>query len=304
MGAALKYMSIYSSKDLSSVLLTGTEYTAITEYDLNGDGNDDIIIFRLPSQDMGATAEVFMLMPDGELVSTETRLSNGIESISRILTGKLTDGVPAVFFESEGVFDEGRLVTDICVFRDGEIINISVKAPSGVSEDTVRHRLNSSDINNDGIIKVPIQRLLKAQSETEYYAIDWYAFDSAGNNSLALTTYHNHFDEWFLILPFDWRGRVSVRREDAVAGERTVIFSFIAGDEGPYEDYLKIYKLSGDRGEERAQLPGRVMLMSDGAAVYAFELLTAPNSFGLTFNETLIKENFRLIYSDWLAGMV
>jgi hypothetical protein len=145
-------------------------------------------------------------------------------------------------------------------------------------------------------------RRLQAQSETEYYAIDWYAFDNKGAGNLVLTTYHNDSDEWYLILPFDWHGKVSVRREDAVSGERTVIFSYIADADGPYKDFLKIYKLYGDKGEARAHLPGRTLLVSEGAAVYAFELLEARNSFGLTFDAQLIRDNFRLIYSDWLAG--
>ena len=302
MGAVLKNMSIYSIKEFHSVLLASADYTELTLYDLHGSGNDDAIVIRLPTQDSGAVAEVFTLMPDGEVVSAETRLSAGIDTISRVLTGRLIDGVPAVFVDSEGRFDEGGIVTDICVFRDGSLTNVSVKGPSGISEETVRTLFQSSDINKDGIIKVPMPRRLRAQSETPYYAIDWYAFNSLGHSSLALTTYHNSFDEWFLILPFDWRGRVSVRREDVVPGERTVIFSYIAGEEGPYEDFLKIYKITGDMREERGGLPGRVMLQSEGTAVYAFELLAEQNSFGLTFNDTLIRENFRLIYSEWVSG--
>ena len=303
MGAALKHFSIYSIKDFHSVLLAEAEYTSLTVLDINEDGNKDVVAIRLPTQEFGAVAELFTLMPDGEIVKEEARLSNGVETISRVLTGKLLDSVPAIFIDSEGKFDEGALVTDICAIRDGSFTNISMKGPSGISEETIRIRnYHSSDISDDGIIKTPLPRLLKAQSETPYYAIDWYAFNSQGLSRLVLTTYHNTFDEWYLVLPLDWRGKVSIRRDDGVAGERTVIFSYIAGDEGPYEDFLKIYKLSGDRGEERAKLPGRVKLLSEGAAVYAFELLALPNSYGLTFNETLITKNFRLIYSDWLTG--
>jgi hypothetical protein len=297
MGAALKYMSIYSIKDFHAVFLDGAEFEGITVYDLNGDGNDDIVVLRLPTQETGAVAEVFTLMPDGEIIKEEARLSNGIGTISRVLTGKLIDGVPAIFVESEGMFENGILVTDICAFQDERFMNVSLRA-SGVSEETVRERIQSADINRDGIVKVPMPRRLHAQSESPYYAIDWYAFNIFGSSRLALTTYHNNTDEWFLILPFDWRGRVSVRRE----GERTVIFSYIAGEEGPYEDFLKIYKITGDMREERGGLPGRVTLLSEGTAVYAFELLAAPNSFGLTFDEALIKDNFRLIYSEWLTG--
>lgn len=308
MGAALKHMSIYSIKDFHSIMLGSAEYEGITVYDLNGDGSDDIITVRLPSQESGAVAEAFSLTPDVEIVSKEARLSNGIETITRVLTGRLIDGVPAIFVESEGKFDQGDLVTDICVYKDGSFSNISVKGPSGVSEETVRatvrFRILSSDINKDGIIKVPMPRLLRAQSERAYYAIDWYSFNSRGFSRLALTTYHNNSDEWFLILPYDWRGKVSVRREDAVTGERTIIFSYIVSEDGPYEDFLKVYRITGDAREERARLPGRVMLISEGMAVFAFELLAPPDSFGLTFSETLIRQNFRLIYSDWLAGTI
>ena len=305
MGQALKHFSIYSIKDFHSVLLATAEYTNLTVADMNGDGNADVVAIRLPTQETGAVAEVFTLMPDGEIVNAEARLSSGIEVISRVLTGKLLDGGPAIFIDSEGKFDEGSLVTDVCAFQNGNFTNLLLKAPGGISGETIRTRIvHSADINEDGIIESPMPRLLKLQTETPYYAYDWYAFDSLGNSHLALTTYHNTFDEWFLILPFDWRGKVSLRRDDSVAGERTVIFSFIAGDDGPYEDFLKIYKLSGDRGEERAKQPDRVFLLSEGASAYAFKLLAPPNSFGLTFDETQIIQNFRIIYSDWLTGTV
>ena len=301
MGATLKHVSIYSIKDFHSVLLVGRDYSDITVYDLHDDGNESVVVFRLPSQDSGAVAEMLSLMPDGEVVSSEAKLSSGIETITRVLTGRLIDGVPAVFVESEGRFDSGSLVTDICVSLDWEFSNVSIKGSNSISLDTVRTRINSSDVNKDGIIKVPMPRRLQAQSETAYYAIDWYAYNSLGHSSLALTTYHNNSDEWFLILPFNWREKVSVRREDIVSGERTVIFSYIRGVNGPYEDFLKVHKITGEMREERARQNGRVMLRSDGAAVYAFEILTQPNSFGLSFDEALIRANFMLIHSDWLS---
>ena len=305
MGPALKYMSIYSISDFHpQLLVSGVEYSELAAFDMSGDGTDDIIVFRLPTQETGALAEIYSLMQDGEVVKEEARLSNGIETISRILTGRMIGGSPAIFVDSEGTFDNGSLVTDVLAIHNGSFTNVSLIITSGVSEETVRHRMASSDINKDGVIKVPALRLLIAQSETEYYAIDWYAFRSSGQSSPALTTYHNTFDEWFLILPDDWREKVSVRREDAIPGERTIIFSYFADDSGPHEDFLKIFKLSGENAEERANLDDRHLLMVEGTAVYAFELLAPPDSFGLTFNETVIRENFRLIYSEWLAGSV
>ena len=303
MGSALRYMSIYSIKDFhSQELVRGVEYSEIAVADMSGDGTDDVIVFRLPTHDTGAVAEVFSLMQDGEPQRVEARLSNGVESISRIQTGRLLDRFPAIFVDSEGTFENGSFVTDILV-KDGESFsNILMQSASGVSESTVRHGMASADINKDGIVKVPNLRLLVAQSETEYYAIDWYTFRKTGQRILALTTYHNTFDEWFLILPVNWREKVSVRREDSVPGERTIIFSYFDITTGEHEDFLKIFKLSGENALERANTDGRELLISEGASTYAFKLVAPPNSFGLTFDEATIHANFRLIYSDWLSG--
>ena len=300
-GAALKYFSIYSLKDFHSILLAGAEYSELAICDLNGDSNDDVVAFRLPTQEIGAVAELFVLMPDGEIVVEEARLSSGIETIARVLTGQLLDGVPAVFVDSEGKFDDGSMVTDICAFREESFTNISLKSPSGISEDTVRTRTNCSDLDQDGIVKVPIARPLLSQSETTYFAIDWYAYSSLGAIRLATTTFHNNSDEWYLILPFDWRGKVTIRRESLLSGERTIVFSYIAGEDGPFEDFLKIHRLSGDYAGEQARAAGRTVLLSQGSSVYAFEMLAPADSYGLSFDEALIRANFRLIYTDWLA---
>ena len=304
MGAVLKQLSIYSIVDFQHVLLASAEYERIAAHDMTGDGSGDIVIVRLPTPEMGAVAEMFSLMPDGEIVRSEAWLSDGIEMITRILTGRLIDGIPAVFVESEGRFDDygGSMVTDILIYRDGGLVNVTREMPLGISAETVRDRMHSSDIEGSGTISVPMPRRLVAQSETLYYVTDWYAFNSRGNRRVVLTTYHNHSDGWYLVLPSDWRGRVSVRRESAIAGERSVVFSYIAGEDGPFEDFLVIHRLSGDRGRTRAALPGRTILRRDGDSIYAFELLSEPNSFGLTFDAELIIENFRLIYTDWLIG--
>ena len=302
MGPALRYMSIYSiSGFYSQLLLSGTEYSEISIFDIDGNGTEDVILFRLPTPETGAVAEVYSMMPDGEIVRAEARLSMGIESISRIQTGNLIDGTPAIFIDSNGTFEYGSLVTDVLAIHDGSLTNIPLQAISGVSDHTVRHRMSSTDINRDGYIKIPYLRLLEPQTETVYYAIDWYTYNSEGVRIVRLTTFHNNFDEWYLILPLDWRENVSVRREDTIPGERTIVFSFIDENDSVYhEDFLAISRLSGGDVLERATRGNRELLRENGNSVFAFELLAPPDSFGLTFNEDMVRENFRLIYFEWL----
>ncbi|MDR1216963.1 MAG: hypothetical protein LBJ99_00045, partial [Oscillospiraceae bacterium] len=185
---------------------------------------------------------------------------------------------------------------------------ISADAESGYSLGTERPlSMYSTDLDKDGAIETPATVPLMQQSETTYYEIDWYAYDSSGGRTLALSTYHNNSDGWYMLLPEAWRGRFTVRRENTAPGERALVFSYIYDpDESDprFEDCLRIYTLSGDNKEERSRLPGRFEIISEGNAIYAGQLLPGAAAYGPGATEEEITESFRLIYSEWLSGAV
>lgn len=308
--AALLHMSIYSFKDNQHNLLRECDYSELVTYDMNGDGNTDVMALRLPSSEIPGEADIFTLRPDGDIEDNAAPLSKGIDSISRIYRGKLFDDTPAVFVE--GGFN-GGVLTDILAWRYDNLVNVSVSSSSGVSEDTLRaYTIYSKDINEDGIMEVPSPRLLPSAPETKYYAIDWYAFDKFGHKKEIFSTYHDNSDGWYLILPDDWKDCITVQREDVVSGERTLIFSYIdasymadanvAADDNKPVDFLKIYTLSGDNREDRAKLPGRFTLHELGDTIYAAEILTSLAD--VTVTKAVITENFRLLYSEWATGVM
>jgi hypothetical protein len=161
----------------------------------------------------------------------------------------------------------------------------------------------TADINRDGLMEIPAPELLPPQSETNYYAINWNSFDRFGAGRLVMTTYHNYSDGWYLILPEDWRGKITVRREDAAPGERTLVFSYVRGAES-VADFLRIYTLSGDNREERARLSGRFRLLEEGDTSYTAELLPGWEGLPLTLSRELVTENFKRNYSDWITGAI
>lgn len=304
--AAVLHMSIYSIKDYQHVLLTGSDYAELVINDMNDDGNLDVIALRLPSLETPGEAEMNSLMLDGEMTSYTVRLSKGIESITSIVKGNLSNKKPALFVEGE--YAGGNIITDILTWRDSALVNVTVNSSSGVSEDTLRSiAIYSSDINKDGVVEVPSPRLLESSSDTKYYVIDWFSYDRYGYKKEVFTTYHDNQDEWYLILPDDWKDNITVKRDDSVSGERTIVFSYLSESNGIGEaalpvEFLKIYTLSGDNKEDRAKLTGRFKLLVHGDKIYAAQILTT--NVNLTINKTIIADNFKLLYSNWSTGVM
>jgi hypothetical protein len=74
-------------------------YNQLSVCDLNGDGNDDIVVFRVAAADTANEAEFISLANDGEIVSSTALLSEGMESIARTSFGQVEDGAPALFVD-------------------------------------------------------------------------------------------------------------------------------------------------------------------------------------------------------------
>ncbi len=72
------------------------------------------------------------------------------------------------------------------------------------------------------------------------------------------------------------------------------------GEEPPI-DFLKIYRLSGDNKDDRANISGRIKLLENGDTIYAAEIL--PINKNITVNRAQIISGFKLIYSDWTTGV-
>lgn len=301
MGADIQMLNIYSLKGFVVSSVAATDYGEYISTDIDSDGREEIIVVRHNESDFTGSVVLYSLNGDGETENFEARLSNGVEDIAKITTGLLSSGESALFIES--VYGGTGVITDVFIANGERIENISADS-SGVSADTVRYyTVFCRDINGDGVMEIPISRALPIQGEASYRAIDWYSYSSHGIADLALTTYHNYSDSWYLIMPSSWRGLVTVRRDDSEGGERAVVFSVWNGDDKPVTDILKIYALSGENRMDAATRGNRQILKREDETIYAAELLPASEDWELSVDYQYLKENFFLIYSEWITGL-
>ena len=305
----LKMLTAYTIEDYRPTVILNTDYTDYTVSDMNADGWMDLVVVRLSSSELSGEVELYALRADGELASCVSRMSDGVEALSHARTGALRDGTPSVCLES--AIDATNIVTDIFIYRQGTLQNITLDTNAGVSAETIRsYSVYCRDMNADGVLEVPKPVQMPSVSgadstvwgaNSSFWAIEWYDYLSTGRRVRVLVTYHNNTDGWYLSMPDSWEGKVAVRREDSSTGARMVIFSeYDSATQQVGSDFLTIYTLTGDTADERAESEGYFVLQTTKNTVYAAQILTdhAP----VELSEAMVKENFKIIYSEWMSG--
>lgn len=269
-----RFLSVYTMTGQDVYELMNSGYTACTVSDLDGDQRDDIFVLRANSEGLRAYAELYRFR-DGELrKDAETSLSTDADSVKRILTGSIAENVPAVFVAS--AFDESNLITDVFALKQDVFTNLTQNAESGQSSQTVRnYYVYSTDIDSDKLIELPDTVPLRSVEGDEQsygqYRIIWYNLNLDGTRSDKISTYHNFAEGWFLYLPEDWCGGLSVtkhRSEDGLAGTE---LSTLAED-GTRTPLVTIYAMTGEKAQEQSVGCGRFLLTQRGDVFYAAEL--------------------------------
>lgn len=276
-GGDLQLLSAYDlSGDVPAEILSA-DYSAFLVNDLNGDGVEEVLDLHIDYT--GTSALVLYVVGDGNTVTaSRANLSAGITEVLRARMGYLADETPALFVES--LYGEDRLITDVFAV-DGGLKNITL-ASSGMSNTLREMPAYAADINGDRVMEIP---------ESSGGLLNWYALDAAGRKTLALTTWHDYENGWYLVLEDGMLSGLQVEAGEELAGEAAARFSKVAGD-----DLFVIYTLTGENRLDRAAAEGRFLLAEEETTVYAAEIL----SHDVTEEDIL--ESFNLIYSEWQTG--
>jgi hypothetical protein len=287
-----------------------TDYTSYRVADLTEDGNENLLVVRHDKSTFSGAADFYALRPDSEVFTASAPMSEGIEAIQKLSVGGLGDGREALFVD--GVY-QGGLITDVFALTDDGSIsnddsgdnwqNITLDAAAGISTNTVRnHTATCRDIDEDDVVEIPLPRDLPGNTgDTVFRALDWSTAARDGLLTFKFSTYHNNSDGWYIILPAEWRGKVSMRRVDS-PGERTLVFSRWNGSLENRADFLAVYMLTGENRATRAARENRFRLRTEDDAIYVAEFFEANFDWQTPMTEADAIDSFKLIYSEWLIG--
>ena len=305
-GPDMQALSVYTLRSgQPEELIQGTSYVRYAVNDLNQDGLWELVVLRADEENNGIAD--YYCWQEGEFqLRTSARITSTMAELSqqgKVRSGVLQDETPALFVT--GVEESAWMATDILAVKNGELVNILLSDVTGVSSEIAPFcSLYPEDINGDGVTEVPHPESIPAWgnvAEEPCRRIDWYAYASDGTKTLAMSTYHNVDDGWYLCLPDSWRDRILITRT-AGAEASTVTFSIQGDGTEPPRDFLRITKLTGSNREIQATRAGRIILRRQPEIIYTAELLEANSGWEYGLTEDEVREAFNLITTEWTAG--
>ena len=310
------FLSAYSVSSEQVVELLHTNYTSFKLYDMDRDNSDEIVVLNTKPEG-GGEAELYDFRDGLMQLDSSAPLSANLGGVQEdgVRKGLLRDLIPALAVTSDLAGGGGGQITDVLVWEQNKgrgpkkLRNITLNPEEGCSTGTMSFytAVKPTDINLDSVLEFPLSASLEEYRPTgaapNFWINRWHQYDSEGNAVYICTTYYNKQDGWYLTLPDEWEGKITLSRSDAAGGgERAVIFSYWDKASGMAPvPFLEIYRLSGSNRVSRANLPGRFRLGDSGedgqTVIYAAALLTSEWDCGL--DEEGVAERFYVIQTDW-----
>ena len=285
-----KTVSVYRPGRESMPLLE-SEYSEYLVQDLDGSGIPGLLLLR-ELRDETPVAEYYTWQTDIMRLNQSCPIDCEIDSLSRgsVVGGNVTGATPAVFVT--GVQGKNTAITDVLLYRDGELINA---VPDGMIYQYCQ--LEPQDINGDGITEVPYRAADAGDSDSasaKDTLVDWMRYDASGEAELVEETYHCQSYGWYIKLPKEDWGNITVSNGDIISGENCAEFSRQGTPIGA------VYSITCENRESRAQMGDRFIVTRLPGTIYAAEIYGELSPDGKEV--TALRESFSLIVNTWNSG--
>jgi hypothetical protein len=296
----LRSVGVYRFDGEQAVRLVTANYSKFLTCDLDSDGLFEVMVLHPgQSETDNGVAELYGLDNGAIGRSNEAPISEPADKLKRIITGKLHDGVPAVFVGSS--VEGSGIITDVYAIVDGVFTNVSLSNESGTSVQTLRnYYVYAADIDDDGVVELPdlitMPSVSQMKSAEQQYLIRWFAMKTDGSEVDKMYTFHNYVGGWYMKLDSQLAQWMSVAQNDHA-------FDFCLWDEEfqSNEKLFTVYAFTGQNREEMAVKDNRFVIYKDESTVYAAYLDVASAAYAITPEELV--DSFHLIRQEWKTGV-
>lgn len=258
----LQTLNVYTISPDGATELLYANYSEFFTADLTENGNGELLLFRMESQERNGLVEMYSWQDDALRCTQHAELSVSAESIRRIVSGKLDGGASAVFVTS--LLDESSFITDVFTIRGGKLTNLAKRCEEEDLFTVQQEAIFASDIDSDGKIELP-KALRQGGQNTSL--IQWCSLSEEAKTEVKLLTCQNSYDRWYIELLQRWQKDLLIGEHTVDGLGRTTVFS-IRTASGTRELFT-VFALTGEERNTQAQADGRFLLGSKTDVTFA-----------------------------------
>jgi len=211
-------ISVYTIKDDQLVEVFNKNYTAYTIEDLDIDGNDELIILNLDKLKNGANAVLYDLDIDTKTMYyvDQVKMDGYVNGYYNITSGYVSPTNKGVLVDVN--IGAHASYTDLIIFQSGQLRNLFYNTKWEYTDLTFRpYSIKSRDIDDDGIMEIPLLRIPKGYEETPSievpYITAWMEWNGLYGLKFDKESYMNLSNNFIIFFPEEWRYNVTLTTE-------------------------------------------------------------------------------------------
>ena len=310
-------LSVYSVRDGEMQNVLDLQYLSYYVTDMDLDAQDDIIAVSRDSGEQFNSVAMYSFDGSKCEVKGKTQLSIESDKVVNMVAGLTTSGKRAVYIDSSTL--ESEYVTDIIYCQnDGALMNESIDTESGSANVTKRHiNVYSSDIDNDGIVEVPLAKMFTGYtdplSSDTRWKINWSEIETGKIVNNSMNTFHNSLEGWFFILPEKWDTDVSAAIvNESNVSQTTFFVPYEIADDNYSMSYdetnslVTIYAVSADNSDTFIRKNRDVTIIKETeTTVYGYKVYdNGMSKYAVTAEDVEFLLNFNKSTEWTLEGLV
>ena len=298
-----RLLSVYSCDGVTTTLLKTETYTNLFLNDLNNDGCDEIVIFKINLADnkKQTTSRIIGFNNDFSVKMDEKLSLTGMLEINNITTDSIDiDGEKHTRIFVDGSISEIGTITEIINIKSTTFDVTLPLYEINQSQKPITLRASRTyckDIDNDGIVEIPTDELLpfgyriteNINQQTELYMTVWSEFDNS-ELKIDFKSLMNSSFNYMFILSDEFLNSMSAVYND---NNQTLTFYNVNNDGQLHDELFSIkafYESEWDDNHHRY-----VKFAENSTFVYGYLILNEDNNENY---EEFILENFQILNQE------
>lgn len=295
----------FNSTDLTLVVYTinGSTYqnvklgtfTEMETLDMDGDGNQDILLLQLDNDEVKAKARLISYKGGKLTEISSSPLDSTVTSYAGVYVTKIGSKKNGVLID--GYKSESKMITELVYYNNGKLVSPLYDSESHTVNSTMRYvTYNCADINGDGTVEIPMPVELgyvpDEEGTNKNWLVRWSAYDINKGLKPVMSAIMNYTENYYFIYPDKWKTNVTVsKRSDDVWD-----FCRWDAEKKKYGNTLfTIYVYNVDRWNSIPDKQNYEILLQRNGTVYAVKIPPSARNDPYSLSLQEIKDYFRVM---------